>query len=294
MKSVIAYLFAAASLAGCTVAPATAPATTPQTIANACHPSSALVNSALWQQTAVEYRANAQQAYNGARRMLDAGLADPTWTAALEQTTVTAAMPPAVILDLDETVFNGSAFQARQVLERTTYTDETFAAFLAEGIDPALDGAKEFLDYAASRGVRIFYVTNRNMQMREATIHGLRRAQLPLDADASNLLSKDERPGWGSDKTSRRAYVAQTHRVILLIGDDFNDFVFATGKSLAERTALFEQHGHLFGNKWFIIANPSYGSWERSVIGQNGLTTEQEYEIKLRTLDSGRGRPSRH
>jgi 5'-nucleotidase (lipoprotein e(P4) family) len=289
MNRRLGYVLAALLLPACTVTQPAATTAPVVTAAPATHPSAALINAALWQQTAVEYRAGAAQTYAAARRMIDAALADPTWTAALEQDRIDPSMKPAIILDVDETIFNGYEYQARQVIENTTYNDDTFTEFIAESNDPAVDGAKEFLDYAASRGVRIFYVTNRNVAMRQATIDNLRGAGLPLDADTSNLLAKGDRPEWsGSDKSPRRRFVAQTHRVILLVGDDFNDFVNANGKTLAEREALFEKHEAMFGTKWFIVANPSYGSWERSVIGKNGLTPEEEYEIKLKTLRTGR------
>jgi acid phosphatase len=67
------------------------------------------LNAVLWVQTSVEYRANSLQAYALAGRLLDDALADPRWTAALEQTGGDYRdLPPAVIVDVDETVLDNS------------------------------------------------------------------------------------------------------------------------------------------------------------------------------------------
>jgi acid phosphatase len=78
------------------------------------------------------------------------------------------------------------------------------------------------------------------------------------------MLAKGEQPAWTSDKTSRRAHVANTYRVLLLIGDDFNDFVFAKGTP-DERRAAIASHSNRLGVDWFLIPNPLYGSWERAL-----------------------------
>src|ERR1035441_1780725 len=73
------------------------------------------LNAVLWIQTSVEYQASAAQTYRSAESALLRGLENPHWTAALEQTTNFETLPPAVILDLDETVLDNSVFRARLV-----------------------------------------------------------------------------------------------------------------------------------------------------------------------------------
>lgn len=79
-------------------------------------PSYENLNAVLWMQNATEYRGLAAQTYRAAERAMFRALETKQWTAALEQTNAFENLPPAVILDLDETVFDNSAFQAR--LER--------------------------------------------------------------------------------------------------------------------------------------------------------------------------------
>ena len=85
-----------------------------------------LLNSVLWIQTAAERRALTTQIYGQAKRMLDAALEDPEWTAALEQGEGASKLPPAIILDVDETVLDNSAYQAQLILEKTRFETPTW------------------------------------------------------------------------------------------------------------------------------------------------------------------------
>src|SRR5205085_1575509 len=90
------------------------------------------LNAVLWMQTAVEYRASALQAYRLAQLQLDAALRDPAWTAATEQSGDPSPLPPAVILDLDETVLDNSAFQARQIQDVAPYSNDAWNRWAEE------------------------------------------------------------------------------------------------------------------------------------------------------------------
>ena len=105
-------LLASAACASRTAPPAAAPAAPPAATTPAKIP---LPDSLVWFRTSVEYRATALQAYRLAALMLDRALADRTWTAALEQTGDFAAKPPAVILDVDETVLDNSESEERNI-----------------------------------------------------------------------------------------------------------------------------------------------------------------------------------
>lgn len=254
-------------LVSCATAPAPAPA--PVAAAPAatpdCKAALALVNATLWTQSAAEYDAAAMQAYASARRMLDVALSDPTWTAALEQPTVDATMPAAIILDLDETAIDNSAFQARMARDGIAFTDETWGGFVNEAISGAVPGAVEFLQYAKMRNVTPFYISNRNGNQEAATRRNLERLGIPLDANVDNVLLRGEREEWKSgDKGARRQWVAAHYRVLLLLGDDLNDFAAASGKSWADRESIIRNNADKWGTRWFMIPNPMYGSWERA------------------------------
>ncbi len=219
------------------------------------------LNAVSWMQTSAEYIAVTTGAYQSAARSLDAALADPNWTAAYEQGTDLANKPPAVILDLDETVLDNSAFQAKAVADDTPFSEAAFQAWVKEARAGAIDGAVRFLDNALLKGVAPFYITNRvcdPMSADDPTVRVLKQHRIPFDP--SRLLCKTST----SDKTERRRHVAAKHRVLLLLGDDFNDFVLPPA-SVAARADLARFHADKWGVKWFLIPNPTYGSWERAV-----------------------------
>src|SRR5207249_7419187 len=89
-------------------------------------PASDLLNAVLWMQRSVEYKASALTAFALARIRLDQALADPNWTAApREQTGAYQSLPPAIILDIDETIVDNSGYQAWMALKETTFDPKT-------------------------------------------------------------------------------------------------------------------------------------------------------------------------
>ena len=215
-KSLIAIIFLTACA---TTRPAPAP----------CNPALALVNATAWLKTAAEYRAIATQTYSVARDALDAALATPADT----------NRPPAVILDLDETAMLNLPFEARMVSQGKTYDQKEWSHWVSEAAATAVPGAAEFLAYARSRGVTPFYITNRLAAEEAATRRNLVTLGYPLDPNEDTLLTRGERPEWSSgDKTPRRDYVASHYRVLLMFGDDLNDFLPAQGRTIDERFDL--------------------------------------------------------
>ena len=157
-------------------------------------------------QTAAEYRALASAAYRGAERTLDAAITDTSWTAALEQVAGYEQLPAAVILDLDETVLDNSPEEAQLVLDRTGHVPNTRLAWVDKAAAAAVPGAKEFIGFAESKGISVFYVTNRTTTEQAATLKNL--AALGLRASDATVLCAGEN-GWTSDKTARRAEIAR-------------------------------------------------------------------------------------
>jgi acid phosphatase len=70
-----------------------------------------------------------------------------------------------------------------------------------------------------------------------------------------------------TDKTGRRAECAAKYRILLLLGDQLPDFLQIPPESanLDGRQKLYEAHKGLWGERWFQLANPMYGSWEGAV-----------------------------
>jgi acid phosphatase len=71
---------------------------------------------------------------------------------------------------------------------------------------------------------------------------------------------RGERKEWEADKASRREFIAHSYRVLLLIGDDLGDFISGHRGTPPERTNNALNH-NAWGTKWFLLPNPTYGSW---------------------------------
>lgn len=245
------------------------------------------LQAVLWQLGAAEYRAVALQAYDAAGRSLTEALADTTWTAALEQPAGSGRLPPAVIVDVDETVLDNAAFGVRMVREGREFDPVAWDAWVAEASAPAIPGAVAFLRRADSLGVRVFYVTNRDALEEEGTRRNLARLGFPVDSSTDVVLTRGEREAWGSDKSSRRAEVARRHRVLLLVGDDLNDFVLAL-RAPAERRELARDHASRWGRSWIVLPNPVYGSWQDALWGFGEAPPEERHRIRMQTLEGDR------
>lgn len=286
-------LAAALAVAGLAVAGAGCAARGPAAGADLPAPAAANLNGVLWVQTGAGYRAAALQAYALAGQAMRRALEDDSATAALEQRPgETLGLRPAVILDVDETVLDNSPYEARRIRAGGTYTPETWAAWVREAAAGPVPGALAFTRAADSLGVEVFYVTNRDHELEEPTRRNLLRLGFPLDTATDHLLTEGERDAWGSDKSSRREWVAREHRILVLVGDDLNDFVDARGSAAAYRRAL-EAHRDRFGESWFMLPNPSYGSWEQAATDFTaGLTPGERLRRKLRSLETAERPPA--
>jgi len=242
----------------------------------ACGPKRALVSPILyptaWVQTSAEYEAVARQAYASAERSLELAIADSTWTAALEQSGDFAALPPAIVFDVDETLLANAPFEADMAKEGLMYDDPAFDVWVRSASAEPIPGALEFVTDAAGRGITIFYLSGRRHAWEPFTRENLERAGFPLATHDDVVPAGGERPEWTSDKSSRRAWIAERYRILLLVGDDFNDFVSAA-VPLERRAELVREHADRWGQKWIIVPNPIYGSWERALYDfESGLS----------------------
>ena len=147
-----------------------------------------------------------------------------------------------------------------------------------------IPGVKDFLLSAQKKGVKIFYVTNRRTVYEEATKNNIKKLGLPFDDDVDVLLTRGEN-GWGSSKASRRLYVSENHRVIMMFGDNLNDFFDLPDKAdYVTRKESVLEYENMWGNKWFMLANPVYGHWEQSIYGFELLDDESKTKAKLENI----------
>src|SRR5512146_1044056 len=93
----------------CRMQPVAAPVAVPQPVTAPAEAGSFdSLRAVLWMQTAAEYEAITIETYAAARQHLDAALADRAWNAVSEYQGPTSGLPPAIVLDLDETALDTS------------------------------------------------------------------------------------------------------------------------------------------------------------------------------------------
>ncbi|MFP8488309.1 5'-nucleotidase, lipoprotein e(P4) family [Gracilimonas sp. Q87] len=237
-----------------------------QTISNSeeAKPEDPSLQATLWVQNSAEYDALNYQAYKTAERMLALPMEDSFWSASLNQTDESTyrKLPPAIIMDIDETVLDNSPFQARMILEGKSYNSEDWKTWCLEANADAVPGALEFAKYAAEKGVTIFYLSNRTYEVEHATRENLIKLGFPVTKNMDNILTNGEQPNWNSSKINRRKMVEDNYRVIMIFGDDLNDFFSAKEISQLKRESKVVEYSEYFGRKWFILPNPIYGSWD--------------------------------
>ncbi|MBW3549835.1 MAG: 5'-nucleotidase, lipoprotein e(P4) family [Proteobacteria bacterium] len=224
------------------------------------------LNAVLWVQTSVEYDAIATQTYRTAAAQLDRALADPDWHALVpEERSASKSLPPAVVLDIDETVLDNSPYQARLVRNGLEYNEVTWATWVAEKKARALPGVVEFARAADAKGITLLYISNRAQHLDEATIANLRAVGLPVKDPSvfmglGTVVEGCEQNG--SEKNCRRQRAGREYRVLMQFGDQLGDFVEVLSNTAAGRADLLEEYGDWFGERWWMLPNPTYGSWE--------------------------------
>jgi 5'-nucleotidase (lipoprotein e(P4) family) len=251
-------------------------------------PQNDLLNATLWVSNSVEYKANTLGAFALAQMRLDQALADKTWSA-IGQTDA-ADKPLAIVVDADETMIDNGPYESWLVKAGQDYSGKTWGAWVAAAAAPAVPGAVEFAKYADSKGVKVFYVTNRSADQEEATRKNMEALGFPMGGNVDTFLMSKEKEDWTSKKGTRRDFVGKDYRVLLLLGDNYGDFSDDYGKSEAERLTSLQGNMAHIGRDWIFIANPEYGSFESAPFNSDyKLSPDQRRQMKIDSLAAWSG-----
>ena len=245
------------------------------------------IMSVLYQQTSAERLAGALQTYKFAKQALDIALADSSWSALPGQDIQNKK--PAIIVDVDETVLDNTAYEARMILDGTKYP-EGWISWGKEAAAAEVPGAKNFLNYAASKGVTIFYITNRVVELKEATKKNLTKLGIHWDQTKETILMRGEND-WDSNKGPRRTLVSNEYRVLLMVGDNLGDFVDAKDNNLSpiNRKKIVEDYADYWGVQWFMLQNIAYGDWEGAIYNFDySLSPDEVHNTRLESLKPSR------
>jgi acid phosphatase len=268
-------VLSAALLAGCASLSIAPPAPIIQVAQQAqTPPPDDTLNATVWFQTSVERDLVFREIYRAAGEKLPAALADKGWDALprSDRDNDPSALPPAIIVDVDETVLDNSPSQVRQIRKGGEFNDADWDAWVQQRAAKPLPGALEFLNAAARQGVTVFYISNRSAAQAEATVDNLRRAGFPI-AGADQFLGKgtvvEGCVAKGSDKGCRRQSVGRGYRVLMQFGDQVGDFVDIASNTRDGRSQAIAPYADWVGERWWTLPNPVYGSWEPALFGND-------------------------
>jgi len=232
------------------------------------------ISAILWQQHAAEYRALAYQAFNLARIRIDY----------IMNMKNDYDKPIAIVADIDETVLDNSPYSGKQIELDEDFNTMRWTEWVNKKQAKALPGALAFFNYAKSKGMEVFYISNRSINQKKETIENLQIMGFPF-ANDSHVFLKDKNSG----KEPRRLQVKQSHEIVLLLGDNLSDFseVF-DDRSTTERNKSVDSLKFLFGEKFILLPNPTYGDWENKGIlkGKYDWTNFQKDSIRHSKLNS--------
>lgn len=227
-----------------------------------------LLYADLWMQTSAEYVACCLQTYHLAGDIIELDLKQ--LRAAESVQLAEKSLPPAIIMDLDETVLDNSTVQTYLYESGQDYSDAVYNKFVSDYrlTIRLVPGAKDFIDRVESMGITVAYITNREEILRQATIESLAHAGVNVKGldDPLGLRMLTQKHG-ESIKKPRRDLVRAKYHVLAYFGDqlgDFSDeFAAGNGNTAAARVDLAAgKYRELWGTRWFVLPNPVYGQWQ--------------------------------
>ncbi|OLU26425.1 acid phosphatase [Pseudomonas sp. PA15(2017)] len=245
------------------------------------------LDAVLWTQTSIEHELLYQQTYAAATRQLQPALADPQWDALAQAPRDLAGLPPALIVDIDETLLDNTPVNAKSVVDGGAYDYAEWYRWVEKAEARALPGSVAFMQAADRLGITAYYLTNREPGQEADTLRNLRQAGFPIK-EAGQILTAGTAIGGcqraGSDKTCRRQWVGERARVLLLVGDSYGDFIAAPNRLSAQRQAAAPYQAW-FGQRWFLLPNPTYGGWYTAPYAdRDELSDGEKRALKERAL----------
>ena len=176
----------------------------------------------------------------------------------------TGNAPWAVVLDVDETTLDNSAYQLELGTYEMGYDDDSWNAWVVRQEAPAVPGVRTFIDGVRDLGGHVAWVSNR---------FDVTTVETRANLAAEGLWHVDDRLCLKGEpeytKAVRRAEVGSGKgacgwdgapmEVLAFFGDQMGDFP-AAGEPFPEAG-----NEAAFGTVFFVLPNPMYGPWARRV-----------------------------
>jgi 5'-nucleotidase (lipoprotein e(P4) family) len=228
-----------------------------------------LLMGILWQQQSGEYSALCWQAFNAGKAYIRG---------------LPAGGPRAVVLDIDETVLDNSRYAAWMVRSGEPWSAEAWERWCKAAAAPAVPGSLDFANFLDSRGIAVYYVSNRPASVTDHTVDNLKALGFPSAVRDHVLLQEST-----SDKAPRLEQIrALGYELVLLAGDSLEDLDSGTRRwSDAERRAWVDTRVEQFGRYWLVLPNAVYGAFESAIRdGYYGLSPEEKARSRLAVIEA--------
>ena len=217
-------------------------------LAPAEQPAPALPRQVRWVRSSAEYGAVLVQTFRLAGAALERRVADRqsgTW---------------AVAVDADETLISNSQHSKEEARGAPGTFEEQWDAWVDRREATALPGARWFLERVHELGGRIAVVTNRRLRHCPQTSDNLEALELPFDVILCRGEERSKEPRWRSVEDGTASSDLPPLEIVMWVGDNIHDFPGLDRElRFAGREALGE-----FGDRFFVLPNPLYGSWEHN------------------------------
>ncbi len=230
-----------------------------------------------WIQESGEFSATAYLAYNGAK-------------IAFDEAKASGVANPSVVLDLDETVLDNSAYEAWLVDKNEQFSNSTWYQWILSREATATPGAIEFINYVNANGGKAYFISDRDESSTNNTVNNdLELATLDnmvnlgiTGVNDETLLFRGEFTGTvdgrvNFSKEFRRQAVENgsidgiDRTTVVLIGDNLNDLDANSGTRNSDRRAYVDSISGRYGiyepgtPAYIPLSNPMYGSWESAI-----------------------------
>lgn len=248
-----------------------------------------------WMQQSGEYRALAYQSFNSAQLAFD---------------NAKKIKNPTVIVDIDETVLDNSAYQAGLINTDNAFSPNTWNQWIKLKKAKAIPGAVAFVNHVNANGGKVFFISDRdesstgnskNNDLELATIANLKAVGF-TGVNEQTLLLKGEftRTVQGkkdNSKQFRREAVesskadGKVRTIVLLVGDNLNDLDAVAGKTNTARRSHVDSSKNFYGVKgskiqaqaskpaYIVLPNPIYGAWESALYEPTKFGKQQWYDL---------------
>lgn len=174
--------------------------------------------------------------------------------------------PFAAVFDVDETVMLNTGFEYHDAMTGKGYNPADWDAWEKTG-DTAVGpvpGADDGIRALRAMGVTVIFNTNRSAANADATVRAIKAAGLG-DAVHGQTLFLQGDDTTGGMKDGRRQRISERYCVIAMGGDQLGDFsdqfnLNSPAPGARRAATLAAPVSALWGNGWFVLPNPVYGS----------------------------------